>query len=953
VEGHIEFNLLGPLVVRRDGAVVPAAGRQGALLAALLLDANHLVTIGQLTGVLWGVRPPASARAALHNQVRRLRDSLGETGRDRICTQPGGYLIHVEPGELDVTRMQELLASARAAARGGAWERACAMAASAMLLWRGEPLAGIDSDVLARRIPDLTEIYQQAAEIRLEAEMNLGRHAEAIGELRRLTADQPFREHSYALLMIALYRCGRQGEAIAVYQAARRHLIGELGCEPGPDLRRVHQQILNNDPLLATPEPAAVAAPEGGSVPVVPRDLPGTIEHFAGRTEELQALTRILDRMGDDMAGVMVISAISGTAGVGKTALAVHWAHQIADRFPDGQLYINLRGYDPSRRPVLPTEAIRDLLDALSVPAERIPAGLDAQTGLYRSLLSARRMLLVLDNARDAEQVRPLLPGGGGCLVLITSRSQLAGLIATHDARALTLDLLTDAEARELLAKRLGSARLAAEPGAATELIGLCARLPLALAIAAARASAWPGLRLAALAEELQDSRRRLDALDTGDTAASTRAVFSWSVHSLPALAARMFGLLALHPGPDITIPAAASLAGISPPQARQMLGELLDSHLVTQHGPGRFAMHDLLRVYAAEQAAEREPHTERRAAIQRVLDYYLHTSHAAALLLNPHRVSVPALPPPRPGATPERLDGHQQALAWFEAEHQVLLGCASLAAETGSDACAWILPWAMTEFLDRRGHWHQWDATQRTALAAATRLGDLAGQAAARRAIATASVRLTDFRQARSHLAACLRLHRQLGDRGGEALARHSLGRVAEHQGRYADALRHEQQALCLFRDAADQAGQALALNAIGWYHLLLGRPQQARTFCRQALTRYRQTGYRVGQAQAWDSLGYAEHQLGRLDHATVCYQQALGILRDLGELYGQADTLARLGDTRAAAADLPAAQDAWQQALDILEDLRHPDAAQVRAKLRQHPDGFQNEAWADDPQG
>jgi tetratricopeptide (TPR) repeat protein len=414
-----------------------------------------------------------------------------------------------------------------------------------------------------------------------------------------------------------------------------------------------------------------------------------------------------------------------------------------------------------------------------------------------------------------------------------------------------------------------------------------------------------------------------------------------------------MFGLLALHPGPDITIPAAASLAGISPPQARQMLGELLDSHLVTQHGPGRFAMHDLLRVYAAEQAAEREPHTERRAAIQRVLDYYLHTSHAAALLLNPHRVSVPALPPPRPGATPERLDGHQQALAWFEAEHQVLLGCASLAAETGSDACAWILPWAMTEFLDRRGHWHQWDATQRTALAAATRLGDLAGQAAARRAIATASVRLTDFRQARSHLAACLRLHRQLGDRGGEALARHSLGRVAEHQGRYADALRHEQQALCLFRDAADQAGQALALNAIGWYHLLLGRPQQARTFCRQALTRYRQTGYRVGQAQAWDSLGYAEHQLGRLDHATACYQQALGILRDLGELYGQADTLARLGDTRAAAADLPAAQDAWQQALDILEDLRHPDAAQVRAKLRQHPDGFQNEAWADDPQG
>jgi tetratricopeptide (TPR) repeat protein/transcriptional regulator with XRE-family HTH domain len=702
-------------------------------------------------------------------------------------------------------------------------------------------------------------------------------------------------------------------------------------------------------PVITAPRERLPSA-DGGQV--VPRQLPGPVRHFVGRENELKELTGLLDRAGEQTSNTLVISVIGGTAGVGKTVLAVHWAHQIADRFPDGQLYINLRGYDPSRKPVLPTEAIRDLLDALSVPAERIPAGLDAQTGLYRSLLSARRMLLVLDNARDAEQVRPLLPGGGGCLVLITSRSQLAGLVATQGAHALTLGLLTDAEARGLLAKRLGAARLAAEPGAAAELIGLCAHLPLALAIAAARASAWPGLRLAALVEELQDSRRRLDALQTGDTAASTRAVFSWSVHSLSAPATHMFGLLALHPGPDITIPAAASLAGISPRQARQVLSELLDSHLVTQHGPGRFAMHDLLRVYAAEQAAEWKPQTERRAAIQRVLDYYLHTSHAAALLLNPHRVSVPVLPPPRPGVAPERLDSHQQALAWFEAEFQVLLGCVSLAAETGSDACAWLLPWAMTEFLDRRGYWHQWAATQRIALAAATRLGDMAGQAAARRAIATACIRLTDYRQARGHLAACLRLHRQLDDRAGEALARHSLGRVAEHQGRYSDALRHEQLALGLFRDAADQAGQALALNAIGWYHTLLGRLQQARAFCQQALTLYRHVGSRVGQAQAWDSLGYAEHQLGRLDHATACYQQALGIFRDLGELFGQADTLVRLGDTRAAAPDLPAAQDAWQQALDILKDLRHPDADLVRARLRQHPDGFQNEAWAADLQ-
>ena len=356
------------------------------LLAALLLDANHLLTIGQLTDALWGAEPPASVRAALHNQVRRLRNALGAAGRDRIRTQPGGYVIHVEPDELDVTRMQELLASALAATRGGAWERASALAAGAVLLWRGEPLAGVDSDVLARRIPDLTEIYRQAVEIRLEAEMNLGHHAEVAGELRRLAADQPLREHSYALLMTALYQYGRQGEALAVYQQARRLLIGELGCEPGPELRRVHQQILNDDPALAAREPAAAAV--GSTVPVVPRELPAPVAQFAGRVKELAALAGLLDRSSEQAPRAIVISAIGGTAGVGKTALAVHWAHQVAGRFPDGQLYVDLRGFDPSGVPAAPEAAIRGFLDALGVPPERIPPSPDAQAGLYRSLLA-------------------------------------------------------------------------------------------------------------------------------------------------------------------------------------------------------------------------------------------------------------------------------------------------------------------------------------------------------------------------------------------------------------------------------------------------------------------------------------------------------------------------------------------------------------------------------------
>jgi hypothetical protein len=333
-------------------------------------------------------------------------------GREAVMVGwPGAAQDHLpdSPDELDVTRMQELVASARVAARGGAWERASAAAASAVLLWRGEPLAGVGSEVLARRVPDLTEIWRQAAEIRLEAEMNLGRHAEAIGELRRLAADQPFREHSYALLMIALYWCGRQGEAIAVYQQARQLLIGELGCEPGPGLRRVHQQILNDDPVLAAPQPAAVADGEG-PVPVVPRELPSTIGHFTGRAQELRVLTRMLDRMGDDMTGAVVISAIGGTAGVGKTALAARWAHQVAGAFPDGQLYVNLRGYDPGP-PVSAEDALAGFLRALGAPGQDIPAGPDERAARYRSLLAGRRVLVVLDNARDVEQIRPLLPG--------------------------------------------------------------------------------------------------------------------------------------------------------------------------------------------------------------------------------------------------------------------------------------------------------------------------------------------------------------------------------------------------------------------------------------------------------------------------------------------------------------------------------------------------------------
>jgi hypothetical protein len=466
---------------------------------------------------------------------------------------------------------------------------------------------------------------------------------------------------------------------------------------------------------------------------VVPRQLPAAVPHFTGRAGELAALSRLLEPpagASEASGGAVVISAIGGTAGIGKTALAVHWAHRVARRFPDGQLHVNLRGFDPSGSPVEPGEAVRGFLDALGIAAERIPATPEAQAALLRSLLTDRQMLIVLDNARDAQQVRPLLPGSPGCLVLVTSRNQLTGLAVAEGARLLMLDVLPDTEARELLARRLGARRASAEPGAVAELAGLCARLPLALSVVAARAGARPGFSLAALAAELRDARGRLDVLDTGEAATSVRAVFSWSYASLSARAARMFRLLGLHPGPDLTVPAAASLAGVPVQQARDTLAELTGAHLLAEHLPGRLACHDLLRVYAAERAHADESEAERHSAVGRMLDHYLYTAYAASIALYPARDPI-ALCARQPAAEPEHIDGNDDALAWLVAEHRVLVMVIAQAARDGFDAYAQALPETLATFLDRHGHWHDCITSQRIALAAAERMGTSPGSPA------------------------------------------------------------------------------------------------------------------------------------------------------------------------------------------------------------------------------
>jgi DNA-binding SARP family transcriptional activator len=935
----MEFGLLGPLTVRHGATVVPVPpGNQRALLAALLLQAGRVVPVDDIAETLWGAGPPPSAAVTVRNYVKRLRQALGEGGRDRISFRQHGYLISVGEDELDVSRFENLLASAAAAARVGSWDQAAALAQEALWLWRGEPLADIDSDVLAlRERPRLAELGLQAVETRVEAELRLGRHNEVLAEVQRLAADHPLREHLHALLMLALYRCGRQAEALTAYQQARAVLVGELGIEPGAELRDLQQQILAADPALDLPPEAVTGGLGAGAVRApasqVPRQLPAAVADFTGRRAELAALTELLDGAAAGPPGTVVISAIGGMAGVGKTALALHWAHRAATRFPDGQLYVNLRGFDPSGAPVTAADAIRAFLNALGVAPERVPPRPEAQAGLYRSLLAGRTMLIVLDNARDEQQVRPLLPACAGSLVLVTSRSQLAGL-AAGGARLVSLDVLAEPEARQLLAARLGHTRAAAEPEALSEIAVLCGCLPLALAVAAARLATRPRLSLASLAAELRDSSGLLDALDSGDPAASVRAVFSWSYQQLSAQAARMFRLLGLHPGPDITTAAAASLAAIAEADARRLLQGLDRAHLTAEHLPGRYALHDLLRAYAAEQARDTDSDTDRREATGGMLDYYLHTAARAGLLLNPSKEPA-ALAPSRPGAAAGQPADYRQALAWFEAEHQVLLAAVTLAAGSGFDAHAWQLPWAMADFLQARGHWQEWAATQRIALAAATRLGDTAARALSGRLLASACTLLGDHDQALGHCASSLALYQRLGDRLGQARIQHSLGVLADGQRRYADALGHSEQALRLYQAIGDKANEASALNDVGWDYALLGDYQQARAFCRQAVTLSAEADLRWLEGAAWDSVGYAEHHLGNLTEAAACYQRALSLYRDSGDRFNEADTLTHLGDTRHAAGQLAPAREAWQQALAILEDLQHPDADQVHAKL------------------
>ncbi|HET7019069.1 MAG TPA: tetratricopeptide repeat protein [Streptosporangiaceae bacterium] len=701
---------------------------------------------------------------------------------------------------------------------------------------------------------------------------------------------------------------------------------------------------------IAANIPPSPPSPPGSSAPPGPaavlHQLPAAIPHFAGRAAELQLLDRWLDQAD---GRTIAISAINGMAGVGKTTLALHWAHRKADHFPDGELYANLRGHDPSGQPASPSEVIRRFLYALGVAARQLPADLEGQTALYRSLLAGKRMLVLADNARDAAQVRPLLPGSPGSLVLVTSRSQLNGLAATDGARTLSLDVLTGTEAADLLAARLGASRMAAEPEAVAELVGLCARLPLALAIVGARAAStnWP---LAAHAAELTrgvdppdpaagraERGHLLDALDLGEDATDVRSVFSWSYRQLSDPAARMFRLLGMHPGPDFSAPAAASLADLEVSQAGAALRELNQVNLLIERSPGRYALHDLLHAYASELAKNEGAGEEDTAASGRMIDHYVFSAQAADRALDEAQ-DVMTTDQHRPGVRPERFADRDQAMAWFDAEYKTLIAMTRLAARSGAGVRTQWLAWTTVTFLDRRGFWPDLVAVQHIALAAGRRLGDLPGQARTHRNLARAYTRLGRNDRALDSLNKAVELSGRLGDKASEARAHLTIGVIHEATDNLPDSLASSLRALDLAEATEDSMLLATACNNVGYGYAALGDFAAALRYCQRAVDEHRTAGSSASlEASTWDSLGYVYHKLGNYTRAVDSYQRSLALFSEIGASYLHSKSLSRLGDTYLATGDVRAAVDAWEHALTILEDLAHPDVGQVREKLHQ----------------
>jgi DNA-binding SARP family transcriptional activator/Tfp pilus assembly protein PilF len=895
----VDLRLLGPVELWIDELRIDVGpAKQRLVLSALAVDANHVVPIDQLLTRVWD-EPPA--RDVVYTYVGNLRRALDEGRGFRIARRSGGYVLEGELDDIDLLRFRRL---ARQAREGG--PRASYLLREALSAWRGLAFSGLSSQWIdAQRTAceqDRALVASELAEIQLRE----GDHEAVVHDLRALTSIHPLDERLVHPLMLALYRSGQQVEALECYQQCRRRLADELGIDPGVRLTELYARIVRHEEPLASPTvhtvPTRVGRPRQasgrrllGRLPTrnaaaglsrsYPRQLPAPPQMFTGRRMELADLGKIHD------ASTVVITAIDGMAGVGKTALAVQAAHQMADRYPDGQLFLDLHGYTEGVAPIEPGEALDRLLRSLGVAGEGIPSDLDQRAALYRSRLADKRMVIVLDNAATLAQVAPLLPGAPGCVVLVTSRRRLPGLDHTH---ALSLDSLPLPDAIGLLRQTAGESRLAGQPPeSADELVELCGRLPLAIRIAAARLRSHPAWDLGHLVERLRDERHRLVELEAGQRGVT--AALDLSYHDLSVDQQRTYRRLGLHPGPDIDVCAAGALLDATQEEAGRLLEQLLEAHLLQERTPGRYRFHDLIRAHANHTATRDE--TEHGGALDRLLDYYRHVAAVAMAAAYPfERERRPQVPDAR-DAGPD-LSDPAEALAWLDTELPNLLAAARFAAEHDRPTHLLHLSSILQRHLRTRSAYHNAETLYQHAMDAAHTTGQTAAEAEALVGLGRIHRALGRPEQASDHFEQALRLARATGHHVAELDALNGLGHVYRAQGRHAQAIDHYQRALQLARATGDHAGEQEALTSLGHMHRTEGRYRYAADQYQRALQLARAAGHRNGELDALIGLGLLHQGRGQYQQAADHYQQALELAHTTGYQVAAHAALLGLGD-------------------------------------------------------
>ncbi|MET9698884.1 BTAD domain-containing putative transcriptional regulator [Streptomyces sp. NPDC006529] len=978
------FAVLGPIRAwRGDEALSSGSPQQRALLAALLLRDGRTATAPELIDAIWGEDPPPQALAAIRTYASRLRKVL-DTGL--LVSESGGYAIRLgSSAALDLGVARALSTDADKARAAGDRPLARTLLNRALDLWDGEPLAGVPGPYAETERVRLGEWRLQLLETRLDLDLEVGSHAEAVSELTALTAAHPLRERLRELLMLALYRSGRQAEALAVYADTRRLLADELGVDPRPELAALQQRILRADAELARaadPAPAAVPAQ------VRPAQLPATVPDFTGRAAFVTELGRVL--AGAD-GQVMAVSALAGIGGVGKTTLAVHVAHAARPHFPDGQLYVDLQGTEA--RPVEPEAVLGAFLRALGTPDTRIPDSPAERAALYRSTLDGRRVLVLLDNARDAAQVRPLLPGTAGCATLVTSRVRMAGLAGAH---LVDLDVMSPDEALLLFTRIVGAERVGAERQAALDVVGACGFLPLAIRIAASRLAARRTWTVSVLAAKLADERRRLDELQAGDLA--VKATFELGYGQLEPAQQRAFRLLGLADGPDISLRAAAAVLDRPEHTTEDLLEALVDCSLLESAAPGRYRFHDLVRLYARA-CAERDEHpaSERTAALDRLLDFYLATASRVYALERPGDRLVAHLSPTRyPGRD---FTEPRAALDWLYAEADTVLACVRQAAIRavapggGHDGAsgggpdggpggrpggtlrrAVDLLWAAKDLAESGANSKQYESTAGAVRDAARAAGDPRAEGRARTTLTTVHLIAGRFTAADDEARRAHALAKAAEDPLPSCWAPNDRGIIALHQGRYADGERFLLEAIDNFRADGNHVGEASALCNLSRIHVEIGRLPSAIELARQGIAIYDRMGLSLRLANGRYALGIALTQAGRLQDAQEQLTEALSLfhenrqplwegvthfrlaeahlaarrptlaashaeqaiaLRGIGGEWRRATVLTVLGKALRSLGQTDRARVCWRDAETVFEQLGSPELTEVRALL------------------